>query len=114
MFRGTFALPGKQAATLYFAGIRKIYLADTPDLELGERLLRQSAEIDPSAFFVNIELGNVRLRRGSREEALYAYTAALEHAPNDRVLRDSIQEQIQRVSTKPLDEIPPLRNPSAE
>jgi hypothetical protein len=38
----------------------------------------------------------------------------LEHAPNDRVLRDSIQEQIQRVSTKPLDEIPPLRNPSAE
>lgn len=114
VFRGTFALPGKQAATLYFAGIRKIYLADTLDLELGERLLRQSAEIDPSAFFVNIELGNVRLRRGSREEALHAYTAALEHAPNDRVLRDSIQEQIQRVSTKPLDEISPLRNPSAE
>lgn len=114
VFRGAFALPGKQAATLYFAGIRKIYLADTLDLELGERLLRQSAEIDPSAFFVNIELGNVRLRRGSREEALHAYTAALEHAPNDRVLRDSIQEQIQRVSTKPLDEISPLRNPSAE
>ncbi len=114
VFRGTFALPGKQAATLYFAGFRKIYLAETPDLELGERLLRQSAEIDPSAFFVNIELGNVRLRRGSREEALRAYAAALEHAPNDRVLRDSIQEQIQRVSTKPLDKIPPLRNPSAE
>jgi hypothetical protein len=114
VFRGTFALPGKQAATLYFAGIRKIYLADSPDLEFGERLLRQSAEIDPSAFFVNIELGNVRLRRGSREEALHAYTAALEHVPYDRVLRDSIQEQIQRVSIKPLGEIPPLRNPSAE
>jgi hypothetical protein len=114
VFRGRFALPGKQASTLYFAGIRKIYLADPPDLELGERLLRQSAEIDPSAFFVNIELGNVRLRRGSREDTLRAYTAALEHAPNDRVLRHSIQEQIQRILTQSLDKVPALRNPTTE
>jgi len=114
VFRGTFALPGKQAATLYFAGFRKIFLADPPDLELGERLLRQSAEIDPSAFFVNIELGNVRLRRGAREEALHAYTAALEHAPDDTALRRSIQEQIQRVLMDPVDKILPLRNPTQE
>ncbi len=65
VFRGTFALPGRQAAALYFAGIREIYLADTPNLELGERLLRESVEIDPTAFFANIELGNVCLRRAT-------------------------------------------------
>jgi Dolichyl-phosphate-mannose-protein mannosyltransferase len=114
VFRGTFALPGKRAATLYFAGFRKIYMTDTPDLELGERLLRQSAEIDPSAFFVNIELGNVCLRRRSRQEAVRAYTAALQYAPNDRVLRQSIQDQIQRVLTRSLDKIPALRAPTQE
>jgi hypothetical protein len=114
VFRGTFALPGRQAATLYFAGIREIYLADTANLELGERLLRESVEIDPTAFFANIELGNVCLRRGSRDDALRAYTAALQYAPNDPVLRQSIQDQIQRVLTQSSDKIPGLRNPTME
>src|SRR5262249_11808780 len=114
VFRGTFALPGKQAPTLFFEGIKKIYLTDKPDLEQGERLLRQSAEMDPSAFFVNIELGNVCLKRGSREDALRAYTAALERAPEDHDLRQSIQEQIQRVARESLDKVPPLRNPAKE
>jgi hypothetical protein len=113
VFRGTFAMPGKQAATLFFAALRKIY-TDNPDFELGERLLRRSAEIDPSAFFVDIELGNVCLKRGSREEAVQAYTAALEHAPGDRDLRRSIQGQIQRLSTQSLDRIQALRNPATE
>ena len=113
VFRGTFPMPGKQASALFFAGVRKIY-SDKPDLEQGERLLRQSAEMDPRAFFVNIELGNVCLKRGSREDALCAYNAALEHAPYDRDLRQSIQKQIQRVLAEPLNRVPPLRNPNAE
>jgi Dolichyl-phosphate-mannose-protein mannosyltransferase len=114
VFRGTFALPGKQATTLFFAAVRRIYISDKPDLDQGERLLRQSAEMDPSAFFVNIELGNVCLRRGSREDALRAYTAALEHTPDDHDLRQSIQEQLQRVARESLDKVPPLRNPNVE
>jgi hypothetical protein len=113
VFRGTFPMPGKQATTLFFAALSKIY-RDKPDLEAGERLLKQSAELDPSAFSVNIELGNVCLQRGSRQDALRAYTAALEHTPDDHDLRQSIQEQIQRVARESLDRIPPLRNPSAE
>lgn len=114
VFRGTFAMPGKQATTLFFAAVRRIYISDKPDLEQGERLLRQSGEIDPNAFFVNIELGNVCLKRGSREDALRAYTAALEHTPDDRDLRESIQEQIQRVARESLDKVRPLRNPNVE
>jgi len=113
VFRGTFALPGKQAAALYFAGLSKIF-SEKPYLEKAERLLSQSAAIDPSAFFVNIELGNVFLKRGSREDALRAYTAALEHAPDDKSLRQSIQEQIKRVSVEVLDQIPELRDPDLE
>jgi hypothetical protein len=82
---------------------------------LAGTLLRQSAAFDPNAFFVNIELGNVCLRLGSRDDALRAYSAALEHAPNDFDVRLSIQNQIQRVSIeKNLDRIPPLRNPGVE
>jgi hypothetical protein len=113
VFRGTFPMAGKQAGALFFAGLRKLY-SDKPDLEQGERLLRQSAEMDPRAFFVNIELGNVCLKRGSREDALRAYTAALEHTPDDHDLRQSIQEQMQRVARESLDKVPPLRNPNME
>ncbi len=113
VFKGTFALPGKQAGALYFAGLSKIF-AEKPDLEEAERLLKQSAALDPDAFFVNIELGNIYLRRGSREEALRAYKAALQHAPSDKGLRQSIQEQIKRVSVEALDQIHELRDPDIE
>src|SRR5215470_5165259 len=113
VFRGTFYLPTGQAEGSYSEALEKLY-AEKPDLETAERFLKQSAVLDPNAFFVNIELGNVCLKRGSREDALHAYTAALDHAPNDREMRRSIQEQIQRVLTKPLDKIPALRNPQLE
>ena len=60
----------------------------------------------PSAFFAHIELGNLLLKRGAREDALRGYSEALQHAPNDPVLRRSIEEQMKRVSTEPLDHIP--------
>lgn len=113
VFRGSFALPGKQATVLYYAARSKIFV-EKPDLEEAERLLKQSAALDPDAFFTNIELGNVYLRRGSREDALRAYTVALEHAPGDRDLRQSIQEQIRRVSVEALAQIPELRDPNLE
>jgi len=70
--------------------------------------------LTPTAFFVNIELANVYLRHGSKEEALRAYLAALAHSPEDRELRHSIQQQIKQVSTQPLDKVPTLRNPVRE
>jgi hypothetical protein len=73
-------------------------------------LLRQSRALDPGAFFAHIELGNLLLKRGTREDASHAYSEALQHAPNDAVLRHSIEEQIKRVSSEPLDRVPELRN----
>jgi predicted negative regulator of RcsB-dependent stress response len=77
-------------------------------------VLKQSAALDPDAFFVNIELGNIYLRRGSREEVLRAYKAALQHAPSDNGLRQSIQEQIKRVSVEALDQIHELPDTTLE
>lgn len=113
VFRGNFLLPGKQATALYYAARSKIY-TEKPDLEEAERLQKQSAALDPDAFFANIELGNVCLRRRSREDSLRAYTAALQHGPNDSALRQAIQEQIKRVSMDALDQIPELRDPNLE
>jgi hypothetical protein len=38
----------------------------------------------------------------------------LQHAPNDAVLRHSIEDQIKRVSFEALDRVPELRNPFLE
>jgi len=76
--------------------------------------MRESAVADPSAFFVHIELGNIHLKHSSRDAALQAYGSALEHAPDDLIVRRTIQEQIRLLSILPLDRIPPLRNPALE
>jgi tetratricopeptide (TPR) repeat protein len=93
--------------------LSKIY-PEKPDLEAAERLLLRSVRLEPRGFFVDIELGNLCLKRGSRENALQAYSDALQHAPNDSELRRSIEEQIKRVSSEPLGQVPELRNPFLE
>jgi hypothetical protein len=113
VFRGTFSLPTQSAAGLYFAATAKIFDAK-PDYAAAERLFRQTVALDPKVFFADIEIGNLCMKRGSREDALRAYSAALEHAPNDRALRQSIQDQIERVSVEPLDRIGALRDPGME
>ncbi len=113
IFRGTFSVPGLSANVVYRAALRKIY-SEKPDLQAAQQLLSKSAALDPNAFFVNIELGNVCMRRGLREDALHAYAVALEHAPNDAAMRGLIQNQIRRVSLEPLNQISILRNPALE
>ena len=114
VFRGTFNVPAELAQDRYNEGLTKIY-AEKPDFVEGEKLLRQSTALDPSAFFVHIEVGNLALARGSREESLTAYQAALACAPSGLPeARRLIEEQIRRVATEPLNEITALRNPELE
>jgi hypothetical protein len=113
VFRGTFDVRGRLARNLYSLGIERAY-AEKPDLDAAERILTESAVADPSAFFVHIELGNIHLKHSSRDAALQAYGSALEHAPDDLIVRRTIQEQIRLLSILPLDRIPPLRNPALE
>ena len=114
IYQGTCACGALLAPNLYELAIAKIY-AEKPDLEAGRRLLRQSTSLDPTAFFASIELGNVSRKLGSREDALRAYSDALRYAPSDDLgLRRSLQQQIQSISTVPLDQIRDLRNPFLE
>jgi tetratricopeptide (TPR) repeat protein len=113
IFRGTCAGGSILAPGFYFDAESKIH-AEKPDLQEAEQLLRQSLTLDPSAFFAHIELGNLLLKRGAREDACKAYSEALLHAPNDSVLRHSIEEQIKRVSFEPLNRVSELRNPFLE
>jgi hypothetical protein len=70
--------------------------------------------MDPTAFFVHIELGNLLLKRGEREKASEEYSEALTYAPPIRLIREPIEQQIARIARPPDGEIPPLRNPNLE
>ena len=76
--------------------------------------MRQSIALDPSQFFAEIELGNLLLKRGAREDSVLAYSEALQHVPTDPEFQRLIGEQIERVSSGPLDRVPALRNPFLE
>jgi hypothetical protein len=113
IFRRRCSCGGLLGQGRYEAAISLIY-AEKPDLEAAERLLRRSVTLDPSAFFAFIDLGNVCMRRGAREDALQAYAGALQHSPDDPALRRSIEDQIRRVSSTPLNQVPELRDPFLE
>ena len=70
--------------------------------------------MDPTAFFVHIELGNLLLKRGAQPEALQQYSDALKYAPNERIVRRPIEAQIAQLQRNGSVDIPPLRNPSME
>jgi Dolichyl-phosphate-mannose-protein mannosyltransferase len=113
IFRGTCACGPILAGSLYQESLTEIF-AEKPDWAAAERLLRHSVALDPTAFFVHIELGNVFLKQGRRDDALRAYSDALRYAPIDPVLRQPILAQIQRVSSGPSDRIETLRDPFLE
>ncbi len=113
IFRGNFYLPGQAASDSYWLGISKIY-GEKPDDAEAEKAFRRSVEIDPTAYFVHIQLGNLYLKRGSRQECLRAYSDALKYAPEESELRSALQNQIQRVSRDALTSVSPLRDPYME
>ena len=71
-------------------------------------------ELDPTAYFVHIELGNIYLKRRSRDECVRSYTEALKYAPEEPEIRAVLQNQIQLVSREALAEVSPLRDPHME
>jgi hypothetical protein len=113
VFRGTCACGPILAGNLYGESLSEIY-TEKPDWIAAQRLLEESVALDPSAFFVHIELGNVYLTQGQRARALQSYSDALKYAPGDPQFRHPIQSQIQRVSSMSTDRIDPLRDPFLE
>ena len=113
IFSGTFNLPGQAASELYWRGFREIY-GSKPDDEEAETAFQRSVELDPTAYFVHIELGNLYLKSRSREKCVRAYSEALKYAPEGAEIRSALQNQIRRVSREDLSEVSPLRDPHLE
>jgi hypothetical protein len=113
VFRGTFYLPGLAASSMYWRGITKLYI-EKPDEVAAEKAFLRSAELDPTAYFVHIQLGNLYLKRADRERALHAYSDALKFVGSNSQIRAELQEHIQRVSTGSLADVTPLRDPYME
>ncbi len=113
VFRGPCQCGNLVAPELFFAALGSIY-AEKPDLAAAEQLLKKAVQIDPNAFFVQLELGNLYLRQGRREDAQLAYEQASHYASFDLLQRGLIDQQIKRVKTEPLEQIRGLRNPAME
>ncbi|MGB6496915.1 MAG: hypothetical protein WA853_08350 [Candidatus Acidiferrum sp.] len=113
IFQGTFYLPGEAASDFYWHGINKVY-GEKPDDAEAEKAFRRSVELDPTAYFVHIELGNIYLKRRSRDECVRSYTEALKYAPEEPGIRAVLQNQIQLVSREALAGVSPLRDPHME
>jgi hypothetical protein len=113
IFRGPCACESLRAQIVYTEALARIF-TETPDLPGAERLLRESLRLDPSPFFAYIDLGNLLLRRGAREDALRAYSEALKRVPGNPEISRAIEEQISRVSAEPINQIPELRDPFLE
>jgi len=62
----------------------------------------------------SLELGNLYLKVGNRDDALRAYKVSLEHAPRTDSVYELIADQVSRLETEPLETIAPLRNPGIE
>jgi hypothetical protein len=113
IFRGRCACESLRAQLVYTEALARIY-SEAPDLPGAERLLRESVRLDPSPFFAYIDLGNLLLKRGARDDALRTYSEALRRVPGNPEISRTIKEQIARVSSEPLDRIPELRDPFLE
>jgi tetratricopeptide (TPR) repeat protein len=99
---------------LFYGSIAKMFSVK-PDLNAAEKMLQLSIALDPTTpYFVYLQLGNLYLREGLREKALQAYTDAAQHADIDPVGKGLIEQQIKRVSSEPLNQVPELRNPGME
>jgi hypothetical protein len=70
--------------------------------------------MDPRAYFIHIEIGNLALARGSRSEAWPHTEKRLKDAPPGHPDRPAIEEQVKRVKSLPLEKTPPLRDPFLE
>lgn len=113
VFEGTFDIRPLLAQSLQYQATFLVY-GPEPDLGKAISLLNESANLDPRAFFVSLELGNLYLKTGQRDEALKAYRNAYSNVPAADPAFDELAIQIERVQNEALENISPLRNPALE
>jgi lipopolysaccharide biosynthesis regulator YciM len=102
-----------KAPKLFYRGLELLY-SEKPDEAKAEELFVESLESDPTAFFVAVELGNLRAKHGQREEAIRAFEVARANAPPGNKIIELLTRQIERISKEPPESVPPIRNPFFE
>lgn len=111
VYRGSFRLPWVRAGRLTIEG-RRAEIDGKP--AEAARLYSEALDLYPESVAVAIQLGNLQVRLGSREEAIRAFRTALEHAPEGEPIVDQLQRHLERLATEPLADVPELRNPMLE
>jgi cytochrome c-type biogenesis protein CcmH/NrfG len=113
IFRGTFTLPGPRADRLSSRALDAEY-SETPDLAKAELFLTRSLEASPKVYYRWIEMGNILIQLGKRDEALRAYENARTYAPAGDEIVGLLTQQIQSVAQRDPKSVAPLRNPVLE
>lgn len=113
VFEGTFDIRPLLAQSLQYRATFFVY-GPEPNIDKAIELLTESAKLDPRAFFVSLELGNLYLKTGRRDQALQAYRDAYANVPEADPAYYELSTQIERVQNEALEDISPLRNPSLE
>lgn len=112
IYQGTFHIPWRRSMALYTAGVKTLYLERDP--RRAEPLFDEAVRLYPPLYPAAIELGNLRARRGARDEAVQAFELARAQAtPGDPII-ERLTEQIERLRREPPRSLPPVRNPWAE
>jgi hypothetical protein len=114
VYRGTFDLPWMRAFNEHYRAAMLLTMTKHPDLGQVESLLAHSALLDPTAYPTWISLGNVRAKRGDREEAIRAFSEARKWVDPGDPLRREIETHISRLRSRPLQQVESLTNPWAE
>jgi cytochrome c-type biogenesis protein CcmH/NrfG len=83
-------------------------------LAKAELLMARSLEANPKVYYRWIEMGNILIQRGKRDEALKAYENARTNAPAGDEIVGLLAQQIQRVMRQDPKSVVPLRNPVLE
>lgn len=113
VYRGAFHLPKQRSLRLTINAFEDLYSAN-PDKDKDERLLREAAALNPVAYGINLELGNLLAARGAREEAIHVYEMARQYVPKGDVTAGLLTQQIERVKKEDPRTVPPLRIPGME
>jgi tetratricopeptide (TPR) repeat protein len=112
VYRGTFYLPNIRADAL-FDRAAMLLEEPNPDFPRIESLLKEGLALRSNDFSGWMMLGNLHVIRGEREEALAAYQKARDSTPPSP-FRTLFEEQVERVSSQPLDSVKPMRDPAIE
>ena len=114
IYRGTFHLPWLRETKLLLRA-RRFLAMPQPDFEEVQEALSEVLTINPNSFGALLQMGNLELRRGDRDEAVRFYARAREQVSNNAGMSAVLTRQIERLrSSESIERIPPVRDPREE